>query len=132
MPAASASTPLRFADVRDLVPGHEAGERRLQLGSIACRAMTTEVRDAPKRHRYEAIVDGRLAGFAVYRDDGGVRVFVHTEVFPKFESQGVGTALARGALDDVRASGRVLVPQCPFIRSYVERHPDYADLVAPA
>src|ERR671918_158008 len=71
--------------------------------------MTTEVRDAPQQHRYEATVDGALAGFAVYRDDAGVRVFVHTEVFPEFEGRGVGSALARGALDDVRASGGSLV-----------------------
>jgi predicted GNAT family acetyltransferase len=91
--------------------------------------MTTVVTDAPDRHRYEAMVDGALAGFAVYRDDGGTRVFLHTEVFPEFEGQGVGSALARGALDDVRAAGRSLVPLCPFIRSYVDRHPAAADLV---
>ena len=60
---------------------------------------------------------------------GGARVFTHTEVFPAFEGRGVGTALARGALDDVRASGRTLVARCPFIRSYIERQPEYADLV---
>ena len=91
--------------------------------------MTTEVRDAPQQHRYEATVDGTLAGFAVYRDEAGVRVFVHTEVFPEFEGRGVGSALASGALDDVRASGGSLVAQCPFISAYIERHPDYADLV---
>ncbi|HZA75219.1 MAG TPA: GNAT family N-acetyltransferase [Acidimicrobiales bacterium] len=91
--------------------------------------MTTEVRDAPQQHRYEATVDGALAGFAVYRDDAGVRVFVHTEVFPEFEGRGVGSALARGALDDVRASGGSLVARCPFISGYIERHPDYTDLL---
>jgi uncharacterized protein len=92
--------------------------------------MNIEVRDAPDRQRYEAIVDGTVAGFAAYRDDRGARVFTHTEVFPAFEGRGVGTALARGALDDVRASGGTLVARCPFIRSYIERHPEYADLVA--
>ena len=91
--------------------------------------MDIEVRDAPDRQRYEAVVDGTVAGFAVYRDYGGARVFTHTEVFPAFEGRGVGTALARGALDDVRASGRTLVARCPFIRSYIERQPEYADLV---
>ena len=98
-------------------------------GPVACPSMDVEVRDAPDRQRYEAVVDGTLAGFAVYRDNRGVRVFTHTEVLPAYEGRGVGTALARGALDDVRASGRTLVARCPFIRGYIERHPEYADLV---
>jgi uncharacterized protein len=91
--------------------------------------MDIEVREAPERQRYEAVVDGTVAGFAVYRDYRGVRVFTHTEVLPAFEGRGVGTALARGALDQVRASGLTVVAQCPFIRSYIERQPEYADLV---
>jgi len=88
------------------------------------------VHDVPERSRYEVTVDGQLAGHADYRDDGDVRVFVHTEVDDAYEGHGVGSALARAALDDVRASGRSLVPRCPFIRAYIERHPDYADLVS--
>jgi predicted GNAT family acetyltransferase len=88
------------------------------------------VRDAPERSRYEVTVDGQLAGHADYRDEGEVRVFVHTEVDDAFEGQGVGSTLAREALDDVRASGRSLVPRCPFIRAYIERHPDHEDLVS--
>jgi len=91
--------------------------------------MTAVVTDAPDLRRYEATVDGRLAGFAVYRDEGTSRVFLHTEVFPDFEGKGVGSALARGALDDLRASGRSLVALCPFVSDYVDRNPDYADLV---
>jgi uncharacterized protein len=91
--------------------------------------MSIEVRDAPDRRRYEVFDDGTLAGFAEYRDQGEIRIFTHTEVFPAFEGRGVGSALARGALDDVRASGRTLVAQCPFVRGYIERHPTYADLV---
>lgn len=89
-----------------------------------------DVRDVPERSRYEVSVDGALAGHADYRDEGDVRVFVHTEVDDAFEGQGVGSTLAQEALDDVRASGRRLVPRCPFIRAYIERHPDYADLVS--
>ncbi len=83
-----------------------------------------------EQHRYEAWVDGDLAGFAAYQRDGQRVVFTHTEVDDAFEGRGVGSALARDALDDVRASGRSAVPQCPFIRSWIDRHPDYADLVA--
>ena len=89
------------------------------------------VRDVPERSRYEVTVDGELAGHADYRDDGDVRVFVHTEVDDAFEGHGVGSTLARAALDDVRASGRTLVARCPFIAAYIEHHPDYADLVSP-
>jgi uncharacterized protein len=93
--------------------------------------MTTEVRDVGGRSRYEVTVDGTPAGYAAYRDVQGVRVFTHTEVDDAFEGKGVGGALARGALDDVRSSGRRLVPQCPFIAGWIDRHADYADLVDP-
>jgi predicted GNAT family acetyltransferase len=54
---------------------------------------------------------------------------VHTEIDPAFEGKGLGSALAAGALDAERALGEPVVPLCPFIRSYIDRHPDYADLV---
>ena len=91
--------------------------------------MTTDVRDAPDRSRYEVTVDGELAGFAEYRDQDGARVFTHTEVFDAFEGQGVGSALARGALDAVRAAGTPVVAKCPFIAGYIERHDEYQDLL---
>ena len=86
----------------------------------------------PEESRYEAHVDGALAGFAAYRIVRGNQVFTHTEVDDAFEGQGVGGALARGALDDVRARGEHdVVAMCPFIAAWIERHPDYQDLVAP-
>lgn len=94
--------------------------------------MATDVQDALDRSRYEVTVDGEFAGFAEYRDLDGARVFTHTEVFGAFEGHGVGTTLARGALDDVRRSGRRLVALCPFIAAYIERHEEYADLVDPS
>jgi predicted GNAT family acetyltransferase len=86
--------------------------------------------DNPEQQRYEARVDGDLAGFAAYQLDGDRVVFTHTEVDDAYEGQGVGSALARSALDDVRASGRSAVPRCRFIRGWIDKHPDYADLVA--
>jgi predicted GNAT family acetyltransferase len=87
------------------------------------------VRDE-ERHRFEARVDGQLAGFAAYLAEPGRIVFTHTEVDPAYEGRGVGSALARGALDEVRAQGSVqVVPRCPFIRGWIDRHPDYADLL---
>jgi predicted GNAT family acetyltransferase len=91
--------------------------------------MATDVLDVPARSRYEVTVDGELAGFSEYREAEGVRVFTHTEVFDAYEGKGVGSALARGALDDVRARGRRLVALCPFIGAYLESHGEYADLV---
>jgi uncharacterized protein len=88
------------------------------------------IADVPARSRYEARVDGRPAGHVVYRRNGEVITFLHTEVDPAFEGKGVGGALARGALDDARSRRFGVVPVCPFIRGWIERHPDYADLVA--
>lgn len=96
---------------------------------------TSTVRDNPLEHRYEILVDGRVAGFAAYVDrpggEGGGqrRVFVHTEIDDSFEGQGLGTVLVTGALADVRASGRRAVAVCPFVAAYVKRHPEEADIV---
>ena len=90
------------------------------------------VTDNPDEHRYEARIDGALAGFAAYRFKGDHIVFTHTEVDDAFAGEGVGGALARGALDDVRARAEHdVVALCPFISAWLERHPDYQDLVAP-
>lgn len=86
--------------------------------------------DNTEQQRYEARVDGELAGFAAYEVDGDRVVFTHTEVDDAFEGRGVGSALARTGLDAVRASGRSAVPQCSFIRGWIDQHPEYADLVA--
>ena len=81
-------------------------------------------------HRYEARVDGRVAGFAQYQLTDELIVFTHTEVDGEFEGQGVGGALVRGALDDVRALGlRQVLPLCPFVKAWIARHRDYRDLV---
>lgn len=95
----------------------------------------TEVSNNPEQSRYEAHVDGALAGVAVYQLTDKLVVFTHTEVEPAYEGQGIGSALARFALDDVRTDGsRKVLPICPFIKEWIGHHPDYADLVygAPA
>ena len=88
-----------------------------------------EVRDNADARRYEAWVDGALAGFSEYEPHDGWLVFTHTEVDDAYAGRGVGGQLARGALDDVRARGLRLTPQCPFISSWIKRHPDYQVLV---
>lgn len=89
----------------------------------------------PDKHRYEAHLDGELAGFAEYQLTDDLVVFTHTEVHRKFEGKGVGSALARFGLDDVRAGGtRKVLPLCPFIKGWIGKHREYVDLVygAPA
>ena len=84
----------------------------------------------PSAHRYEAHIDGELAGFAEYQLTDQLVIFTHTEVDERFEGQGVGSALARFALDDVRADGsRRVLPLCPFIKGWIGKHRDYVDLV---
>lgn len=96
------------------------------------RTMTdVTVTDNPDESRYEAHVDGELAGFAEYKLTQRLIVFTHTEVGDAFEGKGVGSALARHALDAVRANGeRLVVPKCPFIKGWIEKHPDYQSLVS--
>jgi predicted GNAT family acetyltransferase len=88
-----------------------------------------EVRDNRDEERYEATVDGDLAGFTEYRSRPGLIAFFHTQVDSAFESQGVGSTLVREALDDARRRGLEVLPFCPFVNSYIERHREYADLV---
>jgi uncharacterized protein len=92
-----------------------------------------DVTNSPDQHRYEARIDGELAGFAEYRTTDRLVTFVHTEVLAEFEGRGVGSGLVRAALDDVRATGRQVRAVCPFVKGYIERHPDeYRDLVESA
>jgi predicted GNAT family acetyltransferase len=89
-----------------------------------------DVQDNAAAHRYEITV-GEAVAFINYRDmQTGVRALVHTEVPPELNGQGVGSRLVKGALEDNRSHGRRIMPSCSFVRSYIERHPEYQDLVA--
>jgi len=91
----------------------------------------TQVTRNDERNRFEIHdVDGRLAGFAEYVPGDGVRDFVHTVVKDEFEGQGIGSKLARAALDQTRAEGLKVVATCPFIKGWIGKHPDYQDLIA--
>lgn len=87
------------------------------------------VTDVPEQSRYTATVDGRTAGFAEYQRTHELVVFTHTEVDRAWEGRGVGAALVRQSLDDVRDSGLKVLPLCPFYRQWLGRHPEYTDLV---
>jgi uncharacterized protein len=95
-------------------------------------AMPTEPRvtDNPQASRYELWLETTCAGFIQYRTEPGMILLVHTEIDPAFAGQGLGERLVAGALEDLSARGLKLVPLCPFVRAYLRRHPDQADLVA--
>jgi uncharacterized protein len=90
---------------------------------------TVEVRDHPDESRFEAYVDGALAGFSAYVVGHDMLNFVHTEVDDAYEGQGVGSALVRQSLDQLRERGDVRVTaSCPFVRTWMRKHPDYLEL----
>lgn len=88
-----------------------------------------EIRDDPEEGAYVIDVDGERAGKAVYHMRGGRHLFVHTEIDDHYSRMGLGTKLVRYSLDDVRAKQGTMVPICPFFASYLERHPEYEDIV---
>ncbi|MBW9214951.1 N-acetyltransferase [Mumia sp. zg.B53] len=91
-----------------------------------------EVVDNADDSRYDLLVDGELGGTIVYRDPRrGVRQLVHTEVKPELSGRGLAAVVAKAALDDIRAKGWKVVATCPYIASYVGKHPEYEDLVEP-
>jgi predicted GNAT family acetyltransferase len=87
------------------------------------------VTDNPEEHRYEARVGEDVRGFLDYHLQPGLMTIMHTEVDRAAEGKGVGSALAAGALDDIRRRGLSILVVCPFVRAYLRRHPEYADLV---
>ncbi len=86
------------------------------------------VTDVPDDRRYEARSGDALAGFAVYLRSHELIAFLHTEVDDAYEGRGVGSALARTALDDARAQGLRVLAVCPFIDAWITRHPAYENL----
>ncbi|MFI6443990.1 GNAT family N-acetyltransferase [Kitasatospora sp. NPDC050543] len=90
--------------------------------------MTVTVRDAAANSRFEAWAGDALAGFAEYVRSDRLVVYPHTVVGPEFAGQGVGSTLARAALDDARRRGLPVLATCPFISGWMLRHPEYADL----
>ncbi|MEV4616869.1 GNAT family N-acetyltransferase [Kitasatospora sp. NPDC049258] len=91
--------------------------------------MTVSVTDNPERSRFEVSDEGELAGFAEYHRSEGEIAFIHTEIDPAFGGRGLGGELARAALDSAREQGLAVLPYCPFIRGWLGKHPEYAELV---
>ena len=82
-------------------------------------------------HRYEAHRGDALAGQIEYSPSANGVLMSHTKVMSDFEGQGVGSALARYALDSARADGQSVIPSCTFIAGYIRKHPEYMELVQP-
>ena len=89
-----------------------------------------DVVDNPDKRRYEASVAGELAGYLFYQPRPDRLVLVHTEVMEAFEGQGVGNRLVAATLEDIRTRGLSVAPVCRFVAAFIERHPEFADLVA--
>jgi uncharacterized protein len=88
------------------------------------------VTDNPEQSRFEGTLDDRRVAISEYElPRPGVITFLHTEVDPEFEGQGLGSVLAATVLDQVRARGLRVVARCPFIAAYIRRHREYADLL---
>ena len=83
-----------------------------------------------EQHRYEATVEGHTS-VLTYREAAGRVTLIHTEVAPALRGRRIADALARAALDDIRRRGLQVRPLCPFVQTFMKRHPEYADLVAP-
>lgn len=79
--------------------------------------------------RYEASLGGSHAGYSTYREEPGRVTFVHTVVPPEFEGRGIGSRLAKFAIDDVQSRGLRIRPVCPFVRAWLRRHAEYDSIV---
>ena len=88
-----------------------------------------EIVDEPDAGRFLIRVDGKRAGYATYRRHDGVLALRHTEIEPDFEGKGLGSQLIVAVLGRAREAGETVLPFCPFTRDYIERHPEWLDLV---
>jgi predicted GNAT family acetyltransferase len=92
------------------------------------QAINSAVINNPNLGRYELAVEGHIAA-AYYHRSNDVVTFDHTAVPPELGGKGIGSKLVKGALDQVRADGLKVVAECPFVKGWIEKHPDYRDLL---
>ena len=91
--------------------------------------MSRIVEDNPGESRFELRVDGELVGWSDYRPAGASVIIAHTEIDERREGEGLGSVLVSGALDRIRADGKTVIPTCPFTAAFIQRHPEYVDVV---
>jgi len=92
--------------------------------------MAVTVQNDSQAHRFVTTVDGHSAHLDYVQHKDGVLNLIHTEVDPALRGQGVGEAVVRFALDEARRNGTRIIPTCPFVKRFLERHGEYQDLVA--
>ncbi|WP_431219757.1 GNAT family N-acetyltransferase [Leifsonia xyli] len=91
--------------------------------------MSLSVENQPEQSRYVLLQDGEVIGLAEYELREGAVVFTHTEVDEAKREKGMASTLVHTALDDVRDnSDRRVIASCPYVRSWLSSHPDYAEL----
>jgi predicted GNAT family acetyltransferase len=90
--------------------------------------MSAQVRDDQDASRYVIEMGGQMVGAAYYKRFDDHIVFTHTEVDEGHQGEGLASELVQAALDDARASGLRVVALCPYVRSWIQRHPEYQDL----
>ncbi|RJF71790.1 N-acetyltransferase [Deinococcus cavernae] len=91
----------------------------------------TELRKNDEKSRYEILQGGQVVGFAEFRPVGDAVMLPHTEIEQGHEGEGLGSQLAKFALDNVKTESKRVIPMCPFIAGYIRRHPEYTELVHP-
>lgn len=94
--------------------------------------MDVEVSDNPDKDRFEVLADGELAGFVQYHLRGDEIAFTHTQTDDRFRGHGLASRLVRSTLDAARERHLSVLPYCPFVKSYILEHREYADLVPAA
>ena len=83
------------------------------------------VLDVPDLERFEArLGGGELAGVVDYRLSDDFIVLLHTEVLKGFEGQGIGSRLVRAVLEDLREREVAVIPKCPFVVAWLQKHPE--------
>jgi NAD+ kinase len=102
------------------------GSAQVSVGDVSDAVVV----DSFEHQRYEVVLGGEVAGVLHYRRHGDEIELMHTEIDQAFEGRGLASRLAAGALDDARNRGTPVVVTCPFVNSYLERHPEYADLLS--
>ncbi|MBU2662732.1 NAD(+)/NADH kinase [Actinoplanes bogorensis] len=113
---------------------YERARRKLRVEGSAQvgvpDAADAVVVDAFERQRYELLLGGEVAGVLHYRRHGDKIELLHTEIEQSFSGRGLAGRLASAALEDARGRATPVVPSCPFVIGYLDRHPEFADLLA--
>jgi uncharacterized protein len=107
-----------------------SADRDLAIDLVGvARAELIGIADAPDRERYEISVGAGVVGFAAYRARPGLIAFIHTEIDERRQGQGLADQLIRFALEDARTRGLAVLPFCPFVKAFIERHREFEVLV---